>query len=507
MSAIVKMVNIVKRFPGVLANDQINLQIETGEIHALLGENGAGKTTLMNILYGLHSADAGQIYLKGREVKINSPRKAIDQGIGMVHQHFMLIPALTVAENIVLGTRVEREPFLDLPGAAKKIRALSQQYGLDLDPVAKVWHLSVGQQQRVEIVKALYRGADILILDEPTAVLTPQETDELFAVLRRLKDEGHTVIFISHKLNEVMQISDRVTVLRQGRVIKTLNTPETDKTELARLMVGREISFVVDKTPAQTRQAVLEVKGLSARDNRQLEAIKSISLTLKAGEILGLAGVDGNGQSELIESITGLRKASSGQVFLQGKPITNQPPRFLFEMGLGFIPEDRNRQGLVRDMPITENLVLQRFYRPPFARFGFLNYRAIREYAAELIKKYDIRTPSPMVPARNLSGGNQQKVVLAREMDRQPSLLIAMHPTRGLDVGAAEYVHKRIVEERDRGCAILLVSTELEEILALSDRIAVLYEGQIMGLLDRNQASIEDLGLMMAGSKRLETAS
>jgi len=503
MTSIIKMEKITKRFPGVLANDHVDLEVEKGEIHVLLGENGAGKTTLMNILYGLHQPDAGTIYLKGREVKINSPRKAIDLGIGMVHQHFMLIPALTVTENIVLGTKVPREPFLDLTGSAEKIKALSRQYGFNLDPSVKVWHLSVGQQQRVEIIKTLYRGADILILDEPTAVLTPQETQELFAILRRLKDEGHTVIFISHKLNEVMEISDRITVLRQGRVIKTLRTKDTNKAELARLMVGREVSFVVEKTPCQPGQEALRISGLKARNDRQLEAVKSIDLAVRAGEILGLAGVDGNGQSELVEAIAGLRKATGGEVFFLGQPVRHQPLRRLFEMGLGFIPEDRHRQGLVKEMPLMENLILQRFYRPPFARYGFLNYRVIREYANELIKKYDIRTPSPLVPAKNLSGGNQQKVVLAREMDRQPALLIAMHPTRGLDVGATEYVHRRIIEERDRGCAILLVSTELEEILALSDRIAVIYEGEIMGVLNRNEISIEDLGLMMAGSKRL----
>ncbi|QGP91230.1 Xylose import ATP-binding protein XylG [Neomoorella glycerini] len=505
MAPILVMRDIVKEFGSFRANDGVNLEVETGEVHALLGENGAGKSTLMNILYGLYQANSGEIYFEGRPVKITSPKEAIDLGIGMVHQHFMLIPALTVAENIILGMQMPRG-IIDLKEASRKIKELSRQYGFDIDPEAKVWQLSVGQQQRVEIVKALYRGARLLILDEPTAVLTPQEVNELFRVLKQLTQEGITVIFITHKLNEVMAICQRVTVLRAGKVVGTVATCNTGKNELARMMVGREVFFQVNKKPCSPGQTVLEVQGLEALSNKGLKALKGISFNICQGEILGIAGVDGNGQSELVEAITGLRPVTAGRVLLNGQDITNLPPRQILERNVAHIPEDRNVRGLVGAMSIKENLILQEYYKQPFSRGWFLNYDLIKDHAVKMVREFDIRTTSEELPVKNLSGGNQQKVVLAREVYRQPALLIAMHPTRGLDVGATEYVHKRLVAERDRGAAVLLVSTELDEILSLSDRIAVLYEGEIMGIVPGAQARVEELGLMMAGSKRLKAS-
>lgn len=505
LAPILVMRDIVKEFGSFRANDGINLEVESGEVHALLGENGAGKSTLMNILYGLYQATSGEIYFEGRPVKIASPKDAIDLGIGMVHQHFMLIPALTVAENIILGMKMPRG-ILDLKDACQKIKELSRQYGLDIDPEAKVWQLSVGQQQRVEIVKALYRGARLLILDEPTAVLTPQEVEDLFGVLNRLTREGITVIFITHKLNEVMAICRRVTVLRAGKVIGTVATCETDKNRLARMMVGREVFFQVDKRPCCPGKPVLEVRNLEALNNKGLKALKGISFSLHKGEILGIAGVDGNGQSELVEALTGLRHVIAGQVLLNGEDVTNLPPRKILERNVAHIPEDRNVRGLVGPMSIKENLILQEYYKSPFSRGWFLNREVINQHAVKMVREFDIRTSSEELPVRNLSGGNQQKVVLAREVFRQPELLIAMHPTRGLDVGATEYVHKRLVAERDRGAAVLLVSTELDEILSLSDRIAVIYEGEIMGIVPGTEAQVEELGLMMAGSKRLKVS-
>ncbi|WP_157110025.1 ABC transporter ATP-binding protein [Thermanaeromonas toyohensis] len=496
------MREIIKEFGALRANDRVNLKVKRGEIHALLGENGAGKTTLMNILYGLYQPTSGEIIFEGRLVKITSPREAIELGIGMVHQHFMLIPALTVAENIILGMKAGPGGLLDLKQAATRIKELSHQYGLDVDPYAKVWQLSVGQQQRVEIVKALYRGARLLILDEPTAVLTPQEVRELFRVLKQFTREGHTVIFISHKLDEVMSLCDRVTVLRAGRVVGTVETSKTSKEELARMMVGREVFFKVDKKPCCPGEVILELKGVEALDNKGLKALKGISFSLYRGEILGIAGVDGNGQSELVEVITGLRKAIAGKVFLKGQDITNLPPRKILEQNVAHIPEDRHLRGLVMEMSIKENLILQTYYQQPFSKGFILDWKTIKEHACRLIKEYDVRALSEEVPVKNLSGGNQQKVILAREVCRQPELLIAMHPTRGLDVGATEYIHRRLVEERDRGAAVLLISTELDEVLSLSDRIAVLYEGEIMGIVPGGEVDIEELGLMMAGSRR-----
>jgi simple sugar transport system ATP-binding protein len=494
------MRDIVKQFPGVLANDHVSLTVRAGEVHGLLGENGAGKSTLMNILYGLYTPTSGTIYLNGQKVSLPSPSAAISHGIGMVHQHFMLIPALTVVENIILGMRQSREPRLDLKTAAKKISELAAQYGLSVDPWAKIWQLSVGQQQRVEIIKTLYRGADLLILDEPTAVLTPQETDELFKMIRRLTADGHTIIFITHKLNEVLAISDRITVLRNGRVVATVNTAETTRRQLAQMMVGREVLFRVQRGEARPGRVVLEVEDLSADSNRGHAALRGCALNVRSGEILGVAGVDGNGQSELVEAICGLRRPTGGRIRLAGKDITRASPRVVLSQGVAHIPEDRRLRGLVTTMTLVENSILVSYHQPPFAKHGILNWKAIRQHTADLIAAYDVRTPSLDLLAGNLSGGNQQKMVLARELSRRPQLLVAMHPTRGLDVGAIEYVHRRIIEQRDAGCAVLLVSTELDEILSLSDRIAVIYEGRIAGELDNKDVDLSYLSLLMAGA-------
>lgn len=496
----VVMSDIVKQFPGVVANDRVNLTVRVGEVHGLLGENGAGKSTLMNVLYGLYTPTAGDIYLRGEKVSLSSPSMAIAHGIGMVHQHFMLIPALTVVENIILGMRRPREPRLDLRQAAATLTELAGQYGMSIDPWAKVWQLSVGEQQRVEIIKALYRGADLLILDEPTAVLTPRETEDLFRTIRRLAAEGHTIIFITHKLNEVLAISDRVTVLRGGRVVSTVDTAGTSQRELAHLMVGRDVLFRVDRGHSEPGDVVLEVSGVSAQSNRGHGALKGCSLTVRQGEILGIAGVDGNGQSELVETICGLRRASEGRITLGGRDITSASPRTILGQGVAHIPEDRHLRGLVGTMTLTENSVLVDYHRPPLSRWGVLDTAAIERYAAQLVRDYDVRTPGLDLQAGNLSGGNQQKLVLARELSRHPQLLVAMHPTRGLDVGAIEYVHRRIVEQRADGCGVLLVSTELDEILALSDRIVVIYEGRIVGELENEAVDLSHLSLLMAGA-------
>ncbi|MEW6621519.1 MAG: ABC transporter ATP-binding protein [Bacillota bacterium] len=502
MSYILQMKNITKQFPGVLANDNVRFEVQKGEVHALLGENGAGKSTLMNILYGLYQPTSGEIYFNGKLIEFNSPNDAIKAGIGMVHQHFMLIPPLSVVENIILGMKPWK-PFLDLKSAATKIAEISKQYGMDIDPYAKVWQLSVGQQQRVEIIKVLFRGANILILDEPTAVLTPQETTELFAMIRRLSTEGHTIIFISHKLKEVNAVSHKVTVLRHGKCVGTVITQETTPDELARMMVGRNVSFTVVKSPAKIGNKILEVNQVNALSNKGLKALKDISFEVHSGEILGIAGVDGNGQSELVETITGLRKTSSGEILVKGKNLTNAHPRKILEHKVSHIPEDRQLHGLVLGMTLKENFILQDHYHPPYSKgyFKLLDWKYIEQHSRSLIKEFDVRTPNENVLAQNLSGGNQQKLILAREIFKQPDLLIAMHPTRGLDVGAIEFVHKKIVDQRDKGTAVLLISTELDEILCLSDRIAVLYEGQIMGIVKPEEVSIEQIGLMMAGSK------
>ncbi len=507
MTPVLELRNITKRFPGVLANDHINLTLEEGEIHALLGENGAGKTTLMNILYGLYKADEGEILVRGKPVEIRSPSDAIALGIGMVHQHFMLVPVMTVTENIMLGAEVTKfGPFLDRAAAAQRIRELSRTYGLEVDPEAYIKDLPVGVQQRVEILKLLYRKADILILDEPTAVLTPQEVEELFEVIRSLVAKGNSVIFITHKLKEVMAIADRVTVLRRGRVVGTTRPEETTEEELAAMMVGREVSLVVEKKPARPGDVVLSVRDLHVRDERGEPAVRGVDLDVRAGEIVGIAGVQGNGQTELVEAITGLREPEKGTIHIKGVDVTWASSRQFFEQGAAHVPEDRQRDGLVLSYPVRDNLILNMYYKPPFA-IGFrIQEKPIEENARRLVQEFDIRTPDIYTPVANLSGGNQQKVIVAREFSRPIDLLVASQPTRGLDVGSIEYIHKRLVAKRDEGCAVLLVSSELDEIMALSDRIAVMYEGEIMAVIPAEEATREQLGLLMAGVKPEETS-
>ena len=498
---VVEMKGIVKTFPGVVANDHIDFEVRAGEIHALLGENGAGKTTLMNILFGIYQPDEGEIYVRGTRVDIRSPRDAMRLGIGMVHQHFMLVEKHTVAENIALGFATKF--FFPTEEIARKIREFSERYGLTVDPHAYIWQLSAGEQQRVEIIKALYRGADILILDEPTSVLTPKETNEFFSILRRMKEEGKAIIFITHKLDEVFAVSDRVTVLRKGKVIGKLKTAETNKKELARLMVGREVLFRLEKEPIRKGKTVLEVIDLYALNDKGLPALKGVSFAIAEGEILGLAGVAGNGQKELVEVLTGLRKAEGGKVVIRGVDVTNSSPRRIAELGVAHIPEERLKHGLVPNMSVAENLILKRYYRQPYCDKFFIDKRKVLEDAENLIDEFNIMTPSPMTPAKLLSGGNIQRLILARELAGSPYVIIAAHPTYGLDVGATEYIRRILLKERKRGSAILLVSEDLEEIMELSDRIAVIFEGEIMGILPAEKANLEDIGLMMAGAKRM----
>jgi len=499
MTPVLEVRNITKRFPGVLANDHISFTLEAGEIHTFLGENGAGKSTLMNILYGLYDPDEGEIFINGKQVSIRGPNDAIRQGLGMVHQHFMLVPTLTVAENVVLGTEITNGWLLDERTANNRIRDLSKQYGLDVPPDALIMDLPVGVQQRVEIVKALYHGADILILDEPTAVLTPQEADELFVVVRSLVAQGKSIIFISHKLREVLAIADRITVLRRGRVVGTADPKQTSGQQLAALMVGREVLLLVDKDPATPGDEVLEVQDLRVLDDRHAVAVDKLSLHVRAGEVLGIAGVQGNGQTELVEALTGLRAVESGHVKILGNDVTGAKPRTILETGVAHIPEDRHRHGLVLSYPIADNLVLSSYYREPFAHGIRVDAEAINQNALRLVKEFDIRTPSTLTPASSLSGGNQQKVVVAREFSRPIKLLIAAQPTRGLDVGSIEFIHNSIIRQRDEGVAVLVVSAELDEILALSDRIAVMFKGQVIATVPAGQATREGLGLLMAG--------
>ena len=491
---------ITKRFPGVVANDDVDLELAKGEVHALLGENGAGKSTLMNILYGLYHPDEGEIRLNGKRIGIDSPRDAIDHGIGMVHQHFMLIPVMTVAENIVLATEPRKGPFLDLASAEERVRELSTQYGLAVRPEAQVSSISVGMQQRAEILKALYRGAEILILDEPTAVLTPQEASELFGIIRSLQEDGKSIIFISHKLNEVLDIADRITVLRQGKKIDTVPREGATREGLARLMVGREVVLRVEKPPAQPGETLLEVEDLVVVDERNLEAVRGVSFELKAGEIVGIAGVDGNGQTELIDALTGLRRPSAGRIKAVGKDLTTANAREALDAGVGHIPEDRQARGLVLDFTLAENLALHDYEKEPNSKLGWLFPGRLIERAGRLLKEFDVRGGRPQTLAAALSGGNQQKVVIAREVSRDPRILVAAQPTRGLDVGAIEFVHRRLVKERDEGRAILLVSFELEEILSLSDRILVVYEGLIVGEYLPGVTE-EELGIAMTGGR------
>jgi simple sugar transport system ATP-binding protein len=500
--------NITKRFPGVLANDRVNFDLRKGEIHALLGENGAGKTTLMNIIYGLYSPDEGEILISGIDgvggphvVQIRSPNDAIHSGIGMVHQHFMLVPVFSVAENIILGQEITRGPSLDLRTARQKITQLSEEYGLEVDPEAIVEDLPVGVQQRVEIIKALYRNAKILVLDEPTAVLTPQEADDLFRIMRQLTQRGVSIVFITHKLKEVLAVADRITAMRRGQVVGTTTPAESDEHKLAAMMVGREVLLQVEKGPAKPGEVVLNVENLTIVDERGVENVRQIGFQVCAGEILGIAGVQGNGQTELVEALTGLRQRKSGKVVLGGIEIPELSPRLNVEAGQAHIPEDRHKHGLVLAYTIADNEVLCTYYQPPFARGLQRDLRAVLKNAVELIERFDIRTPSPLLPAKNLSGGNQQKAIVARELSRPIQLLIANQPTRGLDVGSIEYIHRQIVEMRDRGIAVLLVSAELDEITSLSDRIAVMYHGQIVATMEADKATRAELGLLMAGSK------
>jgi simple sugar transport system ATP-binding protein len=497
---VLELRGITKRFPGVLANDHIDLILKAGEIHALLGENGAGKTTLMNVLYGLYEPDEGEIRVRGQPVDIREPNNAIRLGIGMVHQHFMLIPRLTVTENVMLGIeQTRRGVFLDRAGAAERVRQISAQYGLAVDPDAYVQDLSVGAQQRVEIIKVLYRHADILILDEPTAVLTPQEVEELFEVIRSLVNQGNSIIFITHKLKEVMAVADRITVLRNGRVVGTTTPEETTEESLATMMVGRQVSLSVEKTPAHPGDPVLVVDGLHVLSDQQTPAVQGVSFEVRAGEIVGIAGVQGNGQTELVEALTGLRESVAGHITILGQDVTSASPRAITELGVGHIPEDRTHDGLVLSYPIVNNVILNTYYKAPFARGISLNEMEMQSYASQLVDEFDVRTPSIWVEAANLSGGNQQKVIVAREFSRPIVLLIAAQPTRGLDVGSIEYIHRRIVEKRDAGCAVLVVSSELDEIMALSDRIAVMYRGHIIDIVPAEAATREEIGLLMAG--------
>ncbi len=504
MAPVLELRGITKAFPGVLANDRIDLTLEAGEIHALLGENGAGKTTLMNVLYGLYAPDDGEVTIRGRRVEIHEPNDAIAQGIGMVHQHFMLVPVLTVTENVMLGVEsIKNGILLDRATAAQRIRQISEQYGLQVDPDAYIRTLPVGVQQRVEIIKLLYREADILILDEPTAVLTPQEAEELFKVVRSLVAQGKSVIFITHKLKEVMAIADRITVLRNGRVVGTTTPAQTDEQQLAAMMVGREVLLRVEKGPANPGETVLDVENLEVLDDRGNLAVRSISFQVRAGEVLGMAGVQGNGQTELVQALTGLRSPLSGQVHILDADVTGASPRRVLEQRVAHVPEDRQQDGLVLSFPVSDNLVLNTYYLPPFARLGILDQEAILAMAEKGTRMFDVRTPSVLTPVSNLSGGNQQKVIVAREFSRPIRLLIASQPTRGLDVGSIEYIHRRIVEKRDEGCAILLVSPELDEVMGLSDRIAVMYEGRIMDTLPADQVTKEKIGLLMAGVKEV----
>ncbi len=497
---------ITKRFPGVVANDRVDFDVRAGEVHALLGENGAGKSTLMNILYGLYRADEGEIRLRGKPVVFGSAKDAIELGIGMVHQHFMLIPVMTVAENIVLGVEPRRDGFLlDERTAEERVRDLSQRFGLAVEPGALVSTITVGQQQRVEILKALYRGADVLILDEPTAVLTPQEAAELFEIVRALKENGKSIVFITHKLNEVLEIADRISVLRRGRMVATFPRAGATEESLARAMVGREVLLRVEKTPANPGEPMLQLEDLHVVDDRGIEKVRGVSFEVRGGEILALAGVDGNGQTELIDAIAGLRHVASGRVRVAGRDVTNGGARVSLDAGLGHIPQDRQLRGLVLEFTIAENVELHDFDKPPASRWGWLFPRRFVERARRLIREFDVRGGGPLTRAGALSGGNQQKVILAREIDRDPQVLIAAQPTRGLDVGAIEFVHRRLVEERDEGRAILLVSLELDEVLGLADRILVMFEGQIVGEFPPT-ATEEELGIAMTGGRQREAA-
>jgi ABC-type uncharacterized transport system ATPase subunit len=490
---------VTKRFPGVLANDHVDFDVHAGEVHALLGENGAGKSTLMKVLYGMYAPDEGEIWINGHLASIASPTDAIELGIGMIHQHFMLVESLTVAENVALGLPSSRGPLTDLDRVSKRIEELASVYGLRVDPDTYIWQLAVGQKQRVEILKALYRGAALLILDEPTAVLTPQEVEEFFATLRQMTKDGHAIIFISHKLHEVLAISNRVTVLRDGKRVDSCGIEGCTKASLAQMMVGREVTMKPYRVELEPGDARLVLRNLHALSDRETPALRGVDLAVHSGEILGLAGVSGNGQRELAEVITGLRPLTEGEVFVEGQGVTGLKPGPRTDMGLAYIPEERMKDGMIQDFSVAENMILRDHHKEPFSRRGLLFLRIIAEYADRLIRAFQVKTPSRETPAKSLSGGNIQKVVLARELSRQPHVLIAAQPTRGVDIGATEYVHAQLLEQRERGTAILLISEDLDEVMALSDRIAVIYEGQIMGIVDGKDATPEQLGLLMAG--------
>lgn len=497
---VVEMRNITKAFGSFKANDNVNLQVRKGEIHALLGENGAGKSTLMNMLSGLLEPTSGEILMNGQKVTITSPTKANQLGIGMVHQHFMLVDAFTVTENIILGNEPSHMGRIDRRAARKEIVEVSERYGLKVDPDAYVRDISVGMQQRVEILKTLYRGADILIFDEPTAVLTPQEINELMEIMNGLVKEGKSIILITHKLDEIKSVADRCTVIRRGKGIGTVDVKNVSSQDLADMMVGRAVSFKTKKRNIEPKEVVLSIKDLTVKENRGLDAVKGLSLDVRAGEILGIAGIDGNGQSELIQALTGLRKIESGTVTLNEEDITNLRPRKITEKGVSHVPEDRHKYGLILDMSIAENLVLQNYYLPPFSKHGVLDYTTINTYAKTLIDEFDVRTVNEVVSAKSLSGGNQQKAVIAREVSRDPELLIVANPTRGLDVGAIEFIHKRLIEQRNKYKAVLLISFELDEILNISDKIAVIHDGKIVGTVRPEETTEQELGLLMAGS-------
>ena len=498
------MLHITKEFPGIIANDDVTLQLKKGEIHALLGENGAGKSTLMSVLFGLYRPENGEIKKNGEKVEIKNPNDATALGIGMVHQHFKLVEIFSVLDNIILGAEPNKFGFLTKKEAREKVVALSEKYGLKVDPDAKIEDITVGMQQRVEILKMLYRDNEILIFDEPTAVLTPQEIDELMQIMRNLKAEGKSILFITHKLNEIMAVADRCTILRKGKCIGTVDIANTTKEELSEMMVGRSVKFAVDKAEAKPAETVLSVDNLCVKSKlHKKDAVHNVSFSVRAGEIVCIAGIDGNGQTELVYGLTGLDKVESGKILLCGKDITKESIRNRSLDGMSHIPEDRHKHGLVLDYSLEQNMVLQRYYEPEFQKFGFIRKKEVRKYSNELIDKFDVRSgQGAITKVRSMSGGNQQKAIVAREMDRKHSLLIAVQPTRGLDVGAIEFIHQQIVKSRDEGTAVLLVSLELEEVMNLSDRILVMYEGEIVGELDPKKTTVQELGLYMAGAKR-----
>ncbi|MEA3334771.1 MAG: ABC transporter ATP-binding protein [Chloroflexota bacterium] len=498
-----EMRGIVKRFPGVLANDQVDFGVKTGEIHALLGENGAGKSTLMKILYGLYQPDEGEILLNGDLVEIHSPTEAIDYGIGMIHQHFMLVDNISVAENVALGLKSSREPRMDLDVVSARIDELAEKYGLRVDPKAIISRLAVGERQRVEIIKALYRGAALLVLDEPTAVLTPQEVDDVFVIFRQMAADGHALIFISHKLDEIFALTDQVTVLRDGRVVGTRPTVEVSKLDLATMMVGREVSLERKRTAGDAGSVRLKLQEVNAVNEDGRFILKNASFEVQSGEIVGVAGVSGNGQRPLARTIAGLHEVESGQIWMEDLDVTDLPPADMYDAGLSYIPEERMHDGIVKDFSVAENFILQDHGQAPYSNGIFLDFKVIDEHADTLIDEFNVKTPSRDTPAKNLSGGNIQKLILARELARQPRFLIAAQPTRGVDIGATEYIHNQLLEQRAQGLATLLISEDLDEVKALSDRIIVLYGGEIMGIVNNDEVTIEQLGLMMAGERNV----